>query len=105
MDSVIELTVGQLIGFIFAILGMIAAVVLIILLIHLIQLVKEAKAVGREVREVLDDTREKVDNIFGVAGKIGDAFGKVTAGLDLVSKIERFTSKGKSKKNKKQGED
>jgi len=104
MNSEITFTFGQLIGFLFAILGMVAIVVFIILLVRLIKLVKEYEAVGRDVRETMDYTREKVDNIFGVVGTIGDVFGKIKTGLDLTARVEQFTSKLKRNKNKKQGE-
>ena len=88
MDSVITLTYGQLIGTLFAILGMAAIIVFIILLVHVIRLVKEARLAVKEIPETTQYVREKVDSIFGVAGKVGDAFNKLSI-------VERFTSKKK----------
>ena len=90
MDSAITLTFGQIIWFLIAILGMAAIIVFIILLVHVIRLVKELKLAVKEIPETTQYVREKVDNIFGAAGKVGDAFGKISI-------VEKFMSKDKKK--------
>jgi len=101
MGSEITFTFGQLIGFLFAILGMAAIIVFIILMVHVIKLVSEAKVAVKEIPATTQYVREKVDNIFGVAGTVGDTFGKITAALGIAERFERFTAKSKKKRDKK----
>ena len=94
MNSEITLTLGQLIWFLIGVLGITAIIVFIILMMHGIRVLKEAKLAVKEIPETAQYVREKVDSIFGVAGKVGDTFGKVTGVLGFA---ERFSSKDKKK--------
>ena len=100
-EMTLTFTVGQLIGFIFALIGMIAAIVFIFFLVHLVKLIKEARTLVKEIHVTVDDAREKVDNIFGAIGTVGETFGKVKAALNVAEKIKEM----KRKKAKKRGED
>ena len=88
MNSEITLTLGQLIWFLIGVLGITALIVFIILMMHGIRVLKEARLAVKEIPETTQYVRDKVDSIFGVAGKIGDAFSKLSI-------VERFTKKNK----------
>ena len=100
-EMTLTFTVGELIGFLFLLIGFIAAIAFVFFLIHLVKLVKEARILVKEIHLTVDDAREKVDNIFGVMGTVGETFGKVKTALNFAEKIKEK----KRKKNKRQGED
>jgi len=89
MEFNVSFTMGQLFGFLFAIVGLVCLVVLTVYIVILLRRVSkaatEATALIRKAHDTLDEAKEAAYNTID---SVTDHFGKVKTAFKIIDKIK-----------------